>query len=56
LVATAQQQLREAHQLKQDAKDLSFNAHRRADEFASQQINEGLQVFFFFHCVLIFLC
>ena len=45
--AAAQQQLRDAHQLYHDAKQFTFNAHRHADEYASKQINAGLQVSFF---------
>ena len=47
MVAAAQQQVRDANQLMHDAKQLTFNAHRHADEYASKQINQGFQVSFF---------
>ena len=45
--AAAQQQVREANQLKHDAKQLRLNAPRLADESAAKQINQGFQVSFF---------
>lgn len=45
--AAAEQQLRDARQKYQDAKQFSYNAHRHADEYASKQINESLQDSFF---------
>ena len=44
MVAAAQQQVRDANQFEHDAQQIMSNAQRLADESASKQINQGIQV------------
>ena len=42
-VASAQDQMRDAALLMKHAKEVTFNAHRHAQEFATNQINHSFQ-------------
>ena len=56
MVAAAQQQVRDANQFEHDAQQIMSNAQRLADESASKQINQGIQVSSFSYWVSTYLC